>query len=109
MQSFSAEPETSIPARRAKDLLDLITIINKWDERFMDTVKGAMLVGKITDHVLDGDSRFVEAFKYVQQAADFPAPPIPGSVIRQRQLVDELEAQCDVHPIVIDNQQQEVF
>lgn len=50
------------------------------------------------------DSRLSNAYETVLKSSTISVPPLPGSVIRQRQITQEILDELQKSPIYIDNQ-----
>lgn len=145
------EPEDSIPARSAKDMLDVLSLITQWDEVafdksaqqiFMSTSispsslststsitsedspngattsvlpmstvttpsskKSSILLGKITRQIIKNNDKIAQALVVIRASSAFRAPELPGSIIRQKQLINEVEQEFRQHPVVINQEQ----
>lgn len=103
--SAFAEPEESIPARRAKDLLDLVVTVPSWSDELVAECTKPMLVAEISKSSIQSDEKFATAMEVVNNAPVFPAKKVPGSIIKQRMLIEELEIELAAHPVVQSSEQ----
>ena len=105
MKTFS-EPEHSIPAKRAKDILDLVTLITTWNETAWKGYKNPLLIGDITDNLLQDRENIVSALEVVESTTPFPEAAIPGSIIKQRMAIELLQKELAASPIVLNNDEE---
>lgn len=78
--SAFSEPEESIPARRAKDLLDLVVAIPSWDDETIAECSKPMLVAEIPKSAVQSDEKFTAALEVVQNAPDFPVKQVSRDI-----------------------------
>lgn len=108
MRTFSAEAETSIPAKKAKDLLDLISKVTLWDEIPVPKSKMPILEGQLSLSTLVENENIASAISFVEITDPVPMPTEPGSVVKQRILVEELEDEYKNHDVAKNNEDAEV-
>jgi hypothetical protein len=96
-----AEAEDSISPKQAQFLLELVSVASEWDDVPVDGCKRDILEGKyvLTDLAPENTRDVEEALGAVKKAKPFPVPQLPGSVVRQRVIVEEIEQDLKLNPI----------
>jgi hypothetical protein len=86
-----AEPEDSISPLKAQALLELVSQATIWDDVLIQGCKLPMLESKYTLEGIVNRPEIEEVLALVSEAKAFPVAKLPGSVIRQKEIVAELE------------------
>lgn len=95
-----AEAEFSIPSKDAQHMLELISQTSQWEEAPISGSKKPLLVGSYTAKQLESMGKnMITAMEAVQNAKPFPVQELPGSVVRQKMIVKELEEELAASPI----------
>ena len=94
-----AEPEDSIAAKNALSLLELVSTATRWEDMILENCKTPILESHYDPEKLGDNEDIRVALEAVGQAKPFPPPKLPGSVIRQREIVEELENELQMSPI----------
>ena len=71
--------------------------------------RSSILLGAITGSITRKQDKIAKALEVINQSRNFPIPELPGSIIRQRQLIQEIELEYRNHPIVLNNDQESII
>ena len=94
--SLFAEPEDCLPISTAQQLLDLLNLTPIWDELLLPGAKQPLLeaaTAPADSDAVKADATMAQALYAVQTSQPFPVPAIPGSLVRHREIVAELQAE----------------
>eukprot|EP01038_Epipyxis_sp_PR26KG_P007528 gene7528-10254_t len=110
IQCFSDSGE-GISPKEAKLLLEVINFVSKWEHIELDGVTSSIIEGKYdtSSSLLKTDSALYSTIISLQNSLQFSEIPVPGSIIRQKMILDNLHQEYDAHPIVVANDEELVM
>jgi superfamily II RNA helicase len=94
-----AETEESIPIGVAQDLLDLVGKVPLWEETKISGLKRPALTGRFDKRSLAEESKLSQAVDVVKASRLQVSMKEPGSLTKQRMIIEELEAELTLSPI----------
>lgn len=126
-----AESENSLPAPTAQALRDLVSITNDWithqgdDDGADDDDAQGQQQGQQQEHerererleYLEGrvnfaqayDEKLLRALETIKSQPEFPSVLEPGSITRQRQMLQQTMERLDEHPVVVQSREGDVL
>jgi superfamily II RNA helicase len=108
IKSF-ADTDESIPVALAQEMLDLVEKVEIWDEEFVEGVKKPILKGKYNVRALGEDSKLSAAVEVVRRSRLSLQTKEPGSLVKQRMIIRELEEELAATEIERDGRGMDVL
>ena len=94
-----ADAEFSIRSKDAQDLLEVVSYVKTWEDVTMAGAKKAVMRGEYSTSVIPDNTKILAALETVKATLPFPVAQLPGSVVRQRMIIEELEAELAASPV----------
>jgi hypothetical protein len=104
-----AEPEQSLSSKKAKALLDLLSLTETWTEVQMKGCRGPILEAYISERLLTESSTIQDVLIEMDGFKSFLGSSIPGSILKQRKLIEELRKTYLLNPVVANEDTELVF
>lgn len=99
IRSF-ADTDDCLPAKTSQTLLELVTLCTEWEELKVESCKTTLLSGYYPVNEVYNDVKMQRALDYIANKEPIGAlAQSPGSILKQKNLVREIEEQLRNHPI----------
>lgn len=95
-----ADTDDCLPAKTSQTLLELVTLCTEWEELKVDSCTATLLSGYYPVNEVYNDVKMQRALDYIANKDPTGAlSQSPGSILKQKNLVREIEEQLQNHPI----------
>lgn len=101
IRSF-ADTDYAIAVKTSQQLLELVTIATSWEDIAVPVCKSPMMRGVYPEENLD--ETLTAAMRELKNSKQFPLPSMPGSVKKQKAIVDDILDEYNGSDVVINGE-----